>query len=231
MRAVGLTALLVAALVTGGGDAANQTIVFKLRADARTLSAAVSTATAAAGLPRARRVFRPAGKFEKRHRKYGLHLWYECVVDASDIAADAAVAALGASSSGVEKVHIQPEARLYGFGDDGTATAPNDPLYVDQKRYGVHISRYRAPRPPPAARRRAPSPPRCSAPHPPRRRRAFRAWWTWRPLGGSTAAVRAPSSRLSTRASTWTTPTSSATGGSTKAKTVRTASTTTTTAT
>ncbi len=137
MRAVGLTALLVAALVTDGGDAANQTIVFKLRADARTLSASVSAATAAAGLPRARRVFRPAGKFEKRHRKYGLHLWYESVIDESDAVADAAVATLRKRSSEVEKVQIRPRARLHGFGADGTATAPNDQFWSYQTSFQV----------------------------------------------------------------------------------------------
>ena len=137
MRAARLTALLVAALVTDGGDAENQTIIFKLRADTRTFSAAVSVATAVAGLPPARRVFPPAGKFEKRHRKHGLHLWYESIVDASDPAADAAVATLGTSSSGVEKVQIRPKARLFGFGADGTATAPNDPEYPYQNSLRV----------------------------------------------------------------------------------------------
>ena len=135
MRAVGLTALLAAALVTHEGDASNQTIVFELRAGTRTFSAAVSAATAAAHLPRARRVFRPAGKFEKRHRKYGLHLWYESVIDAPDAVADAAVATLRTRSFDVEKVQIRPKARLFGFGSDGTATAPNDPYYYDYQPY------------------------------------------------------------------------------------------------
>ena len=137
MRAARLAALLAASFATVAGGAANKTIVFKLRPTVLARAAAVSAATAAAGLPPARRVFPPAGKFEKRHRKYGLHLWYESVVDASEIAADAAVATLEASSSGVEKVHIRPEARLYGFGDDGTAAAPNDPLWSYQTSFRV----------------------------------------------------------------------------------------------
>src|SRR5688572_6256623 len=30
-----------------------------------------------------KRVFRPAGKFEKRHRKHGLHLWYELRIESA----------------------------------------------------------------------------------------------------------------------------------------------------
>lgn len=38
---------------------------------------------------RMKRVFRPAGKFEARHRRYGLHLWYELEIGAGQSVSDA----------------------------------------------------------------------------------------------------------------------------------------------
>ncbi len=189
MRGVRLTTLLVASLT--GARSVNTTIVFKLRANVASRSAAASAATAAAHIPGARRIFRHAGKFEKRHREYGLHLWYESdTVDMPDAETDAAVATLRKRTYDVEKVDVRPEARMLGFGNDGSASSPNDPRYSDQPALKVRRARPRGCHcPEPSSRAGCPAP----DPAPPPRRR--RAWWTWRPRGGLNVAKTASSSQ------------------------------------
>ena len=75
------------------------------------------------------RVFRYAGKFEKKHRDAGLHLWYQAEVDVvgtlTDEDATARVeAALSTlrSADGVVEAHVQEVPELYAF-------SIQDPLY------------------------------------------------------------------------------------------------------
>ena len=125
-----LTALLVAAAWTGA-QGKNRTIVFQLQSTLRAPEDTAAAVTAAVHVAPAKRVFRPAGKFEERHRKHGLHLWYETEV--SDEAAPSALKALRAHSSSVTTAAVRPEMKLFGgFGSDGQASSPNDPLYGSQ---------------------------------------------------------------------------------------------------
>ena len=70
MRAARLTVLLLAAALGGARGLRNKTIIFKLRANVA--AATANAITESAHLAPARRIFRPAGKFEKQHRAHGL---------------------------------------------------------------------------------------------------------------------------------------------------------------
>lgn len=95
-----------------------------------------------------KRVFRPAGKFEAKHRRYGLHRWYEIQLDKS-VSVQTAIAAY----RGVEKIEYAEAVRKKqiigsdkpGFGPVrvnpntlARATLPgpsNDPLLGSQWHY------------------------------------------------------------------------------------------------
>jgi subtilisin family serine protease len=95
-----------------------------------------------------KRVFRPAGKFEAKHRRYGLHRWYEIQLDKT-IPVNTAIAAY----KGVEKVeYVEAVRKKQIVGSDkpnfgpvrvdpntlARATLPgpsNDPLLASQWHY------------------------------------------------------------------------------------------------
>lgn len=99
-----------------------------------------------------RRVFRPAGKFEERHRAWGLHLWYEI-----RFSANAPVAELMSAYANVESVEIAEPVYVYSLrdvegheplpyvghvtseentSDPAPASTPNDSRYNEQWGYG-----------------------------------------------------------------------------------------------
>jgi 6-pyruvoyl-tetrahydropterin synthase len=93
-----------------------------------------------------KRVFRDAGIYEARHRKYGLDRWYEIDMDTTGSVADA-IAAFG-SIEGVEKVEPVYKKAINGsdrrdFGPvyvntpaaDSSIDGPNDPLFAQQWHY------------------------------------------------------------------------------------------------
>ncbi len=100
-----------------------------------------------------KRVFRPAGKFEEKHRKFGLHLWYEIIYDAS-ITVDKAIE-LYQKSYPIEVAHARykieyadgytnrskaisiSENRLLPKSERSSdfTNSPNDPEYPKQWHY------------------------------------------------------------------------------------------------
>ena len=85
-----------------------------------------------------KRVFRHGGKFEKKHQKYGLHLWYE--VDISQSANTMEVARAYAELSTVKMAEaIYTKTRsIDAYGPLKAQTldgASNDPLFIDQWHY------------------------------------------------------------------------------------------------
>jgi subtilisin family serine protease len=88
-----------------------------------------------------KRVFRPAGKYEAKHRKYGLHLWYEVKVStAADVQS---VVARYSQTAEIQKAEPVLAKR---FSDDPSPMAPirrekkltgppNDPRYPEQWHY------------------------------------------------------------------------------------------------
>ena len=101
----------------------------------RTLGSSAGAAERAAGqstyvdAPSMSRVFRYAGKFEKKHREAGLHLWYQADVEVDGALTDeeatarveAALSTLR-SADGVVEAHVQEVPELYAF-------SIQDPLY------------------------------------------------------------------------------------------------------
>lgn len=87
-----------------------------------------------------RRVFRPAGRFEAKHRKYGLHLWYEIDIDPAQSAKNARIA-FGALEhiSRVETVRAKVIENFSAAGSAGAPQgwdgAPNDTHYTKQWHY------------------------------------------------------------------------------------------------
>jgi len=87
-----------------------------------------------------KRVFRPAGKFEAKHRKYGLHLWYEVSFDKSVNISTALNAFKGIADVKVSEPIYEKE--IIGY-DPNTLekkvvtlnSDPTDPLYGDQWHY------------------------------------------------------------------------------------------------
>jgi subtilisin family serine protease len=72
-----------------------------------------------------KRVFRPAGKFEAKHREFGLHLWYEIKVDnGTDL--DAVLAAYG------KVADVQVAEPRYVMQLQTLSGTPNDPRYGTQ---------------------------------------------------------------------------------------------------
>ncbi|MEH0153114.1 S8 family serine peptidase [Limibacter armeniacum] len=86
-----------------------------------------------------KRVFRPAGRFETRHREYGLDLWYEVRVD-STISTEELITKYGELTE-VEHVEMQASYRKFGQVEESGAhnrtmtEKPNDPLYHNQWHY------------------------------------------------------------------------------------------------
>jgi len=134
------------------GDTAK--LIYKLSADANAAdkfsrglgASAARAASAAARSPFVRassvkRVVPYSGKFEARHAKYGLDLYYEAEVDLSGVSSSTSRASrVGAalsslrSAPGVAMAEMEPEAKLL-YNDNGI---PNDPDYDTQPSY-AHI--------------------------------------------------------------------------------------------
>lgn len=80
------------------------------------------------GATKIKRVFRPAGKFEARHREWGLHLWYEIEVkDNSDL--NKVMAAYGELDI-IQNVEPQYKRELTSL-----SGLPNDPQYGTQANH------------------------------------------------------------------------------------------------
>ncbi len=84
-----------------------------------------------------KRIFRYAGKFEERHRNYGLHLWYEIKLDAAN---NSDFQSCIDELKGIEEVYFAEqvyEKTLFGILDEGPKPtfAPNDPMYDQQWHY------------------------------------------------------------------------------------------------
>ncbi|WP_082305079.1 S8 family serine peptidase [Persicobacter sp. CCB-QB2] len=77
-----------------------------------------------------KRVFREAGKFEERHRAFGLHQWYEIETDSLN-EVEALLASFG-SLEMVEKVEPKMLCKLFG---EPMSTAPSDPFFQKQWHY------------------------------------------------------------------------------------------------
>jgi len=86
---------------------------------------------------RLKRIFRTAGRFEKRHKKYGLHLWYEVEVD-STISADELIKEYGKLDA-IERAENKIIYRQNGIESENTPRGitenVNDPLYPNQWHY------------------------------------------------------------------------------------------------
>jgi len=81
------------------------------------------------------RVFRDAGKFEQKHREYGLHLWYKIEFASKAKATD--LISEFKKSPNVQYANPEYKAQLTEF-DGPTKTLsvePNDPLFSDQWHY------------------------------------------------------------------------------------------------
>ena len=99
--------------------ASSAVIKFKIHETSAAEEQYVAVATAATdlcasvGLPPPTRVFRPAPKFEDKHRKAGLHLWYQVnFPDESMI--DMKIAEIQERKDKVDKAELQPTARMMG---------------------------------------------------------------------------------------------------------------------
>ena len=77
------------------------------------------------GAVKMKRVFRPAGKFEARHRAWGLHLWYEITVDKNVDLQQVLSAYEGVAD-------IQMAEPRYEMSLNTLSGAPNDPQYSTQ---------------------------------------------------------------------------------------------------
>ncbi|MTI22476.1 choice-of-anchor D domain-containing protein [Fulvivirga sp. RKSG066] len=86
------------------------------------------------------RVFRPAGRFEAKHRKHGLHLWYEIKFDKSTkvstaVSAFANLADVQVSEPVYEKEIIGIDREALNARVRALASDPNDPQYGSQWHY------------------------------------------------------------------------------------------------
>jgi len=77
-----------------------------------------------------KRVFRPAGKFEAKHRRYGLHLWYE--VEMSKAAS--VLEALAAYKELPEIIRAEPVYKKAIVGSDNPAYGP---VVIDSKNFAT----------------------------------------------------------------------------------------------
>ncbi len=78
------------------------------------------------------RVFRQAGKFEAKHRKHGLHLWYEL-----KISSDRDVNSVTRSYSNLASIKISEPVltKTLAYNGDPLTSPPNDTRYGDQWHY------------------------------------------------------------------------------------------------
>ena len=86
-----------------------------------------------------KRVYRPAGKFEERHKKFGLHLWYELEMNNLDNST------LDQSVTDFKKLNeIQAVEKKYdkklsvtdkSYNPAGASFIPNDPMFANQWHY------------------------------------------------------------------------------------------------
>ncbi len=89
-----------------------------------------------------KRVFRPAGKFEARHRKHGLHLWYEVQYDdprqIEQILQDyRGVAEVSLAEKVHERMHTGYEAARVYKAEEVLTDPPNDPFF-DLNQYSYN---------------------------------------------------------------------------------------------
>lgn len=85
-----------------------------------------------------KRVFRSAGKFEKRHREFGLHLWYEVSVSAATVTQYAAYIEEYKNLAMVQIAEAELEKKHFASADGGEPIqnfVPNDPRYSEQWHY------------------------------------------------------------------------------------------------
>ena len=85
-----------------------------------------------------KRVFPDAGKYENKHRKYGLHQWYELDFDANLTSKE--MASEFNNIEGVEEIALKPNYSLYDHENKTNAlepltSPPNDPSYNTQWGY------------------------------------------------------------------------------------------------
>eukprot|EP00965_Chrysotila_dentata_P259266 6213498-Pleurochrysis_carterae.AAC.4 len=86
---------------------------------------AANELAAAAGLPSLQRLIRDGGRFEERHRKEGLHLWYTTELPADESAT--LMTAAGKHSDMIEKIALLPDKKMHAV--------PSDPLYSLQEHF------------------------------------------------------------------------------------------------
>ncbi|MDR1154879.1 MAG: S8 family serine peptidase [Bacteroidales bacterium] len=80
-----------------------------------------------------RRVFPDAGKYEAKHREYGLHLWYEITIPEGE---DPETAAAGYGVDGnVQTAEPRYKIRHFGMSASPPAETPNDPDFNKQWNY------------------------------------------------------------------------------------------------
>lgn len=111
---------------TKPASAASNRIIFKIPNDVVANQATINYRArrigADAGLRGIKRAYRHAGKFESRHREYGLHLWYYGTLVNSTDRRGALIRIQ--SMSPVAVAALEPTTAVLDF-------APNDPLYPD----------------------------------------------------------------------------------------------------
>ena len=90
-----------------------------------------------------RRVFRDAGKFEARHKEFGLHLWYEVEFSTSTPVSQLIKSYQGVSEVAMaEAINATKQIEGVGIPEDKDTPVPtalpvgtNDPLFIDQWHY------------------------------------------------------------------------------------------------
>jgi subtilisin family serine protease len=85
-----------------------------------------------------KRVFRPAGKFEARHKQFGLDLWYELKIEKKDISNYNSCIKELKSLAEIKACEPKLDKQLYGIETDDNPVlnwTPNDPRYNEQWHY------------------------------------------------------------------------------------------------
>ena len=104
-------------------------VIFKLRKGLHSTLAAIVANVSGLAVPS--RVFRPAGRWEKRHKEFGLDRWY--AAETKGLEADA-LQALQAHANVVEQQEVRPAHRMVMA---VSTRSMNDPRYSDQTHYGA----------------------------------------------------------------------------------------------